>query len=495
MTDRRREKLLSVPRWPTREEAARSILFSPIEIGPLQIRERTWVPAMVPWRATEDGFVTREVLGWYERFARGQPGVIVLEATGIRDIPSGPLLRVGHDRYIPGLRQLTETVRRASGGRTKVFIQIIDFLTIRRRPTKEKFFGQHLVIDDEYRRRAAKLLGEPQWLESGEAALRARLLSLSEEQIEALLGERDLESYRFGFRERVTDEHQPHIRNLPQVLPKLFSDAARRCMEANFDGVELHYAHAYTMAGFLSALNRRTDGYGGPKENRVRLPLEVLRSVREVVGKQVALGIRFLGDEVIAGGNRIDDAVYFGVEFAKAGVDYLSISKGGKFEDAKQPKVGAAAYPYTGESGRECMPTTSIAPPGPFGRNVPLAAAIRSAVRVAGFFTPVVTSGGICSFWQAEDILRRGEADVIASARQSLADPDWFRKMRLGVGDEIRRCLFTNYCEGLDQAHRPVTCQLWDRLEVGEEDGAVARTPDGRRYLAPAWQPPAEAEP
>lgn len=490
MSDRRREKLLAVPRWPTKEEAAHSLLFSPIEIGPLRVRERTWVPAMVPWRATEDGFVTREVLDWYERFARGQPGVIVLEATGIRDIPSGPLLRVGHDRYVEGLRQLTDTVRRASGGRTKVFIQIIDFLTIRRRPTKEKFFGQYLVIDGEYRRRAADLFAEPQWLEAHEEALRARLLSLSEQQIETLLTERDLESYRFGFRERVTDEHQPHIRNLPQVLPKLFSEAARRCVDAGFDGVELHYAHAYTMASFLSALNRRTDGYGGARENRVRLPLQVLAAVRDQVGRRVALGIRFLGDEVIAGGNRIDDAVYFAVEFAKAGADYLSISKGGKFEDAKQPKLGAAAYPYTGESGRECMPTTSIGAPGPFGRNVPLAAAIRAAVRGAGLTTPVVTSGGLCSFWQAEDILRRGDADVIASARQSLADPDWFRKMRLGLGDEIRRCLFTNYCEGLDQAHRPVTCQLWDRLETDELQ--VARTPDGRRYVAPAWEAPAE---
>src|SRR5262244_3430183 len=124
VTDRRREKLLPVPRWPTREEATRSLLFSPLRIGPVEIRERTWVPAMVPWRATEDGFVTPEVLDWYERFA------------------SGPLLRVGHDRYIAGLRKLTETVRRASQGRTKVLIQIIDFLSIRRRPTKEKFFGQ-----------------------------------------------------------------------------------------------------------------------------------------------------------------------------------------------------------------------------------------------------------------------------------------------------------------------------------------------------------------
>ena len=60
---------------------------------------------MVPWRATEDGYVTDDVIAWYARFAQGRPGAIVVEATGIRDVPSGPLLRIGHDRFVPGLNQ------------------------------------------------------------------------------------------------------------------------------------------------------------------------------------------------------------------------------------------------------------------------------------------------------------------------------------------------------------------------------------------------------
>src|SRR2546426_1179478 len=77
-------------RWPTAAEAARSRWFSPARIGRLDVAARTWVPAMVPWRATEDGFVTPEVLEGYARFAEGQPGVLVVEATRIRDIPCGP---------------------------------------------------------------------------------------------------------------------------------------------------------------------------------------------------------------------------------------------------------------------------------------------------------------------------------------------------------------------------------------------------------------------
>jgi len=79
--------------------ARASKLFSPLTAGPLALQSRTWVPAMVPWRASPDGEVTPDVLAWYERFARGRPGALVIEATGIRDIASGPLLRIGHDRF------------------------------------------------------------------------------------------------------------------------------------------------------------------------------------------------------------------------------------------------------------------------------------------------------------------------------------------------------------------------------------------------------------
>ncbi len=129
--------------------------------------------------------------------------------------------------------------------------------------------------------------------------------------VDHILDARELESLRFGYREHVTDMHLSHVRELPQVLPDIFSAAARRAREAGFDGVELHYAHAYTMAGFLSALNDRNDGYGGTRENRLRLPLEVFQAVRKTVGNDYVVGTRFLADEVIEGGNRIDDANLF----------------------------------------------------------------------------------------------------------------------------------------------------------------------------------------
>jgi 2,4-dienoyl-CoA reductase-like NADH-dependent reductase (Old Yellow Enzyme family) len=472
--------------WPTVEEAKASLLYQPGNIGSLTLSSRTWVPAMVPWRATEDGFVTQDNLDWYRRFAEGRPGALVVEATGIRDIPSGPLLRIGHDRFLPGLKQLVQTVRDASQGQTKLFIQIIDFLAVKRRPDPHKYFQRFLEVTDRHRERLSEVTGYSNWINAAEANVREFLQTSEDEVLEHVLNDRELEALRFGYRERVTDTHLPHIKGLPEVVPGIFAEAAARAREAGFDGLELHYAHAYTMAGFLSALNDRDDGYGGSRENRVRLPLEVYRAVREKVGDDYVVGVRFLGDEVIAGGNRIDDAVYFGVEFARAGFNYLSISKGGKFEDAEQPKVGQAVYPYTGQSGYECMPTTLSDERGPFSRSVPLVRQIKHAVNQAGFNPPMVATGGITTFDQAESILQSGDADIIGMARQALADPDWFRKVLAGRGREVRRCTYTNYCEALDQAHRQVTCKLWDRQQL-DEPGITLSADGRRRLLAPQW--------
>jgi len=311
---------------------------------------------------------------------------------------------------------------------------------------------------------------------------------MSETDLRDLLTPREFDALMYGERELVTDVDLPHIRDLPQVLPEVFAAAARRAERAGFDGVELHYAHAYTLASFLSALNDRDDGYGGARANRVRLPIEVYQAVRGAVTSRFVVGCRFLTEECIPGGNSAEDSAWFGAEFARAGMDYLSLSRGGKFEDAKQPRIGWARYPYTGLSGYECMPTVRSDAAGPFGRNVAATALVRQQVRAAGLGTPVVLCGGISTFEQAEAILLRGEADVVASARQSLADPDWFRKVRLGQGTLVRRCVFTNYCEGLDQVHKPVTCKLWDHK--GLDEAGLALTADGRRRLvAPPWEP------
>ena len=466
--------------WPTSSEAESSLLYSNVRVGPMTLEQRTWVPAMVPWRSNEQGEVTEDVLEWYERFAKGKPGAIVVEATGIRDIPSGPLLRIGHDRYIPGLKRLADRVRSASEGKTRLLIQIIDFLSIRRRPDPEKYLTRFLPITANLRKNLAVNTTD-------ENEIRKNLLELNADELAKVLSAKEWEDMHFGYRERVTDTHIQDIANLPKILPQLFADAAHRAEQAGFDGVELHYAHAYTMASFLSATNTRNDGYGGSRENRVNLPLDVYKAVRESTGKDFAVGCRFLTDEIIEDGSKIQDACYFATAFAKAGMDFLSLSRGGKFDDAKQPKIGWAAYPYTGRSGYECMPGYISDKQGPFGRNINPSKLIRDTLHSHNIKIPVVMAGGIFNFAQAEDVLKNKQADIIGFARQSLADPDWFEKVRLGLGSEVRLCRYSNYCEGLDQKHKQVTCELWDRENL--DSPKLAKSIDGRRRLvAPEWE-------
>lgn len=471
----------------TAAELADCAFLKPLEHPRLRLRNRSWVPAMVPWRATEDGEVTEANIKWYEMFARGGCAAIVVEATGIRDVPSGPLLRIGHDRYVAGMKRLVDAVRAASSDQCKIFLQLIDFLQIRRRPSTERFVEHYLAITPELRSNLYSRRPGP----ADDQAVRQRLASLAPEELLSVLPARDRESLQFGYRERVTDLHLPHIAELPTVLPTLFAEAAIRAQQAGFDGVELHYAHAYTMASFLSATNDRSDGYGGSRENRIRLPLEVLQSVRSAVADDFTVGLRMLAEECISGGSSRQDACWFAEHLARNHADFISLSRGGKFDDARAPRVGAAIYPYTGPSGYECMPQYLSDESGPFGRNFSASAAIRKHLRDHRLDTPIIVAGGIHNVSMANRVLDEEIADVVATARQSLADPDWVNKLVAGAQDQIRLCEYTNYCEGLDQKHKQVTCQLWDRLppQTGEDPSGIRKTVDGKRRLTcPPWR-------
>ena len=426
---------------------------------------RIWLPAMVTWRGTDDGFVTPSVREIYLRYAQGGAGMIVLEAMGVRDVASGPLLRIGHDRYLPGLRDLVAEIRGVSD--SLVVPQIIDFLKIStRKPTRAFLEGM---------------------VKRGQ--LSPAVLDLRDAQFEAeyakwLPDPKLQRDFLNGYRQTVEDLDLSEI----QRIPGWFAGAAKRAKEAGFDGVELHFAHAYTMASFLSSTNRRQDRYGGTLENRLRLPLEVIEEVRGAVGRELIVGCRYLGSEDILGddgqlrGNTLEDAKAIGVAFARAGLDFLSISRGGKFDDAKQPKVGEAAYPYTGHSGHVCIPRRKSDPPGV---NTYLATGIRQAVRQAGFDTPVITAGKIFRFDQAEAVLAEERADLVGMARALLADPDLPRKWLAGADDEVTECVFCPYCEQEDQHHRVVTCTLWPK------DPAAPK-----KHLTPGvWQGPGTARP
>ncbi|HSQ65756.1 MAG TPA: NADH:flavin oxidoreductase, partial [Polyangiaceae bacterium] len=255
------------------------------------------------------------------------------------------------------------------------------------------------------------------------------------------------------------------------AIVEAYGQAAVRARACGFDGVELHMAHAYTLSSFLSRLNARRDEYGGSLENRLRLPLRVIARVRELVGEDFPVGVRFVGDECVRNGYTVLDAGPIAVRLARAGLDYVSLSAGGKFEDAR-PIEGEPLYPYTGYSGDRCMPGSAY----PDGANLYIPEAVRSALRAAGLATPVVAAGKIGTRALAEAVLERGQGDLVGMARALLADPDIPRKWQAGREDTVVRCVYGNVCKALDENFKRVACTLWPK-KLGAAPESTDETP------------------
>jgi dimethylglycine catabolism A len=260
------------------------------------------------------------------------------------------------------------------------------------------------------------------------------------------------------------------------LIVEQFGDAVARAREAGFDGAELHGAHGYTLASFLSRANPRTDEYGGETlEGRLRLIGRVMENVRRKVGADYPVGIRFLADEYLRNGHTVTEGKLLALRLAQLGLDYLSISVGGKFEDAVHTP-GQVLHAYTGYSGERCMPGDKYPPM----LNVHLAEEIRAFVRAKGYTVPIIVPGKLAEPADAESVIAGGKADMVAIARGLLADPDWPNKVRAGEPDRIVRCDYCNVCKQLDGTHQKVICFLWPK-------GALQAPPDAPAGLAPRW--------
>lgn len=259
-----------------------------------------------------------------------------------------------------------------------------------------------------------------------------------------------------------------------------FGDAVARAREAGFDGAELHAAHAYTLSSFLSRCNPRTDEYGGRTlEDRLRLIGRVMQEVRRKAGRDFPLGVRFNVEEFIKGGYTSRDAKLIAQRLAELGADYLSLSAGGKFEDATHTP-GQVLYPYNGYSGERCMPGEWL----PSSLHTQPAAEVKAHLLSCGLRTPVAVAGKLSDPRDAERVLADGTADMVAIARGLLADPDWPLKVKNGAADRIVKCDYCNVCKALDGTHRTVVCALWPQ-------GAIQASADDPAMPVPAWAPEA----
>ncbi|MDP4220975.1 MAG: NADH:flavin oxidoreductase [Bacteroidota bacterium] len=277
---------------------------------------------------------------------------------------------------------------------------------------------------------------------------------------------------RSGWRQKIEDLSPADIK----LIIEQYGQAALRARECGYDGVELHMAHAYTMSSFLSKRNKRPDEFGGKSlENRLRVPLNAIKQVRKMVGDDFPIGVRFLGEECIKGGYTSKESAEIALRMAEAGVDYISLSAGGKFEDAIH-KEGEVLYPYTGYSGDRCMPPAEY----PDGYNLHMAEAARKNLRKHGYDTPVIATGKIATPLLAEEVLQSDRADLIGMARGLLADPDIIKKIKEGNQEKIVKCIYWNVCKALDETFHKVVCGLWPKEYL--------QAPYSDDTEAPRWQ-------
>jgi 2,4-dienoyl-CoA reductase (NADPH2) len=228
-----------------------------------------------------------------------------------------------------------------------------------------------------------------------------------------------------------------------------FAAAARRCVAAGFDGIEIHAGHGYLIDAFLSsASNRREDRWGGPLENRASLLCDVVRAVRAEVGGGVAVWCRLNGEERFKpGGETLADGVGAARLAVAAGADAVHVS----------------AYADAGVA----IGITAAHTPHQPGALVGLAAAVKAAVAV-----PVVTFGRLEPD-AAEAALARGDADFVAMGRKLLADPDLPRKLAEDRVDDVRPCIYRYRCIGNIFLGDPVACVV--NPATGHEDQPAAR--------------------
>ena len=354
-------------------------LFKPLKVDGLRLKNRITMAPLYLGYAAPGGKVSPLMLAHYKLMAQSGAALIVVEGSGITVNGSGSArtLRCDHNRYLKGLHGLAKAI-------------------------KEE-----------------KALAALQINHAGRFAQVAEPVAPS--AVPA-----------FGTTPRAL------TRKEMKTIQKQYAKAALRVQRAGFDLVELHGGTGYLLSQFVSPrTNTRTDAYGGPIENRIRFPIEVLKGVKDLVG-DFPVGYRFLADEWLPDGLHVEESRVLAKTLEENGVAYISVM-GGTYESFFLPEV-------IKESRKP-------------GYMVSLAEAIKREVKV-----PVITAGRISTPGLAESILREKKADLIGLARMLWVDPEWPRKARKGLDRSIIKCSpKCDACLQLVMRGKPAFCPRWKK--------------------------------
>ncbi len=351
-------------------------LFSPIKIGNFVVQNRIAMAPTDTSTGNADGSVSQRTITFHEEVAKGGCGFIIVGATTpdrATGRPTVTCLAADEDPMIPGLANLAEAMHR-HGARCAVQIQHPGRQSAW--PRKNLFSASDLV---------ANLPGS-----AGHEVVYADDVAKGK-------------SIR-----------QMSIEEIYDVIEK-FGEAAWRIQQAGFDAVELHGAHGYLIAQFMSGfVNKRNDRFGGTFIDRMRFPLEIINRIHSKCGSDYPVGIRYSGEEYIAGGREIAESVEAAKLFRDAGAAWIDVSAG--IFDVPGPTMDPVYYQQ--------------------GWNTYAAEAIKKAIDI-----PVITTHSLRDPSYCERILSENKADMVGLSRQLIADPYWANKAAAGKTEEIRKCI------------------------------------------------------
>jgi len=345
-------------------------VFSPFRVGGFDVRNRL-VALPAGTSLVEHGIPTHGDVEHFERLAAGGVGLVIGGATVVHPssaLRSGKLVAGYLDAVVPAMAEKAAVVHR----------------------------------------HGARLVGQ--------------LCHLGREFIG---GESDSAPVAPSAIKTARDAYPPHVLTLHEIddIVEGWRISTENLVKAGLDGVEIHAAHGYLPAQFMSPLtNRRTDSFGGSFENRMRFLHLVVEAMRSVTPTGFALGVRLSGEEEIPGGMGIEDCVRIAEDLAALGVvDYFSITHGTRGKYVKDST-------------------------GPDAVAVPSASRVRAATGV-----PTIVGQRIRDVGTAEHVIKAGHADLVGMARALIADPELPVKSQSGRLDEIRGCLGINQdCRAFD---------------------------------------------
>ena len=366
-------------------------IFEPMTIRRMTVKNRIVMTPMGTNYGEQNGEMSFLHINYYEQRAKGGTGLLIVENASV-DSPQGSngttQLRIDLDNYIPRLFKLCESVHK---------------------------HGACIAIQINH---------------AGASAMSSRI---GMQPVSAS----DVPSKAGGEIPRPLEKEE-----ILHIVKK-YGEAAKRAQICGFDAVEIHAGHSYLISQFLSpTTNDRTDEFGGSAKNRARFCRMIIDEVRKAVGPRVPISLRLSVDELVEGGNTVEDCLEY-LEYLNDEVDIYDTSAG--LNASIQYQIDAN---YLEDGWRSYM-----------------AKAVRDK-----FGKPTIAIGNIRDPKIADDILARGDADLIGIGRGLIADPDWCNKAQYGDVCDIRKCISCNVgCVGNRiGGNKPLRCTINPDLINGE---------------------------